>query len=547
MDLDQVASPPLQTCLEQAVCDGDLEAVRNLVTRSSCCVSNVTNRNDSGVIDPNKIFVASVKSGNVCIVEEVLQLRPPPSVRYMDDKGRRLLHYAAETGSLRVVQKLLSMGSVVNMSDVDGVTPIMIAASNGYADIVEFLIQRGGRLNRACQRRTGETILHLAALNGHLGVVRILVEHGADINSQTPAEKGGMTVLHKAVLGGNTEVVKFLGTHGANLFKTDAFGRSAFHMAAHKGHVNMVKVFVEIGIDLELRDEKSRTALCQAVLGQAKEVVAYLLDCGVDVGTTDDDGYQPLHHAAAADRADIGEMLIKHGAEVDHSSLTLSTPLMEACLAGSPRVVDMLLVHGADVNKADVNNRTALHKAQICAKEMKIKEELSLQLIAGGAKISVRDNDRYTPLHNLVFQCVVNSREHLDAVKIFVKYGAGLIPEFSEPRGQVDIFAPGFTLQSFANHRNSPLCWLTWNGFYEAARFLVLAGWDLRRENWLDLPGKSAEHSEFLVWLRTQASNPCSLTLLCRNAIRCHLLLLTDGREILSKMTPACSSCPIIY
>lgn len=66
--------------------------------------------------------------------------------------------------------------------------------------------------------------------------------------------------------------------------------------------------------------------------------------------------------------------------------------------------------------------------------DMNVKEELSLQLFAVGAKISVLDKDRYTPLHNLVFQCVVNSQEHLDAVKLFVKYGASLVPELSEPR-----------------------------------------------------------------------------------------------------------------
>ena len=51
---------------------------------------------------------------------------------------------------------------------------------------------------------------------------------------------------------------------------------------------------------------------------------------------------------------------------------------------------------------------------------------------------------------------------------------------------------------------NSPLCWLTWHNHVSSGQFLVNAGWDLRNETWLGLPGKTQAAETFINALRQQ-------------------------------------------
>jgi len=80
--------------------------------------------------------------------------------------------------------------------------------------------------------------------------------------------------------------------------------------------------------------------------------------------------------------------------------------------------------------------------------------------------------------------------------------------------------------------RNSPLCWLTWHGELKAAAFLVNAGWQLRDERWLSLPGKTDNIEQFLVTARFISCQPDSLRSLCRMTIRNQLRITSDDRDI---------------
>ena len=72
--------------------------------------------------------------------------------------------------------------------------------------------------------------------------------------------------------------------------------------------------------------------------------------------------------------------------------------------------------------------------------------------------------------------------------------------------------------------QNSPLCWLTWHGSLQAARFLVSVGWDLQQEAWLWLPGRDDDSTKFLLWLQEMVRIPLSLRGICRSAIRNYLV-----------------------
>jgi len=85
--------------------------------------------------------------------------------------------------------------------------------------------------------------------------------------------------------------------------------------------------------------------------------------------------------------------------------------------------------------------------------------------------------------------------------------------------------------------RNSPLCWLTWHGELQAAAFLVNAGWRLRDECWLHLPGKTDDIERFLSCVRAISSMPDTLRSLCRAVVRTQLRTASDDCDIVPRVT----------
>jgi ankyrin repeat protein len=78
----------------------------------------------------------------------------------------------------KAVAKLLRQGADVNVSDNDGGTALIFAASCGDEEIVRLLLEKGADVS-ARYTLTGDTALAIAQRNKHEHVVRLLNEHGA--------------------------------------------------------------------------------------------------------------------------------------------------------------------------------------------------------------------------------------------------------------------------------------------------------------------------------------------------------------------------------
>lgn len=68
------------------------------------------------------------------------------------------------------------MGIPADAKNMDNVTPLHLASSNGYFDTVLLLLEKGAFVNS--KARNGRTPLVDAVLNQHLNVVALLLKHG---------------------------------------------------------------------------------------------------------------------------------------------------------------------------------------------------------------------------------------------------------------------------------------------------------------------------------------------------------------------------------
>ena len=136
------------------------------------------------------------------------------------DRGAPLRRLAA-SGDLAAIQKLAPSKEIINSADSQGLTPLMIAAAVGKADVVAFLLKSGAN-TEATTTDWKATALMFAANFGRLQAATALIEAGANIKA---VDKEGYTCVDYCILptSGQTEadrdrsiaVGKYLNSNGA--------------------------------------------------------------------------------------------------------------------------------------------------------------------------------------------------------------------------------------------------------------------------------------------------------------------------------------------
>ena len=87
--------------------------------------------------------------------------------------------------------------------------PLINASTNGYLNVVKYLVQHGANTNVVNARN--DLVLRLAAEKGHLAVVKYLLQNNADIHADEDE------ALRWAANNEHLDVVKYLVEHGANV------------------------------------------------------------------------------------------------------------------------------------------------------------------------------------------------------------------------------------------------------------------------------------------------------------------------------------------
>lgn len=128
-----------------------------------------------------------------------------------DDKGRTLLHYAAEQGNVQLVDYLLEKVKIKpNIADHDGQTAMHMAATQHRVAIVKKLHAAGGDVNAT--DKLGLRPLHIAAIYGHVTLASTLFDKGADVFAKTEVTQGygNLTPKETAILANQQKMAQVL-------------------------------------------------------------------------------------------------------------------------------------------------------------------------------------------------------------------------------------------------------------------------------------------------------------------------------------------------
>jgi ankyrin repeat protein len=181
-----------------------------------------------------------------------LLLEAGAAVNDVDQYQGTPLREAAGIGHTEVVKVLLEAGADPNMLGSGGRGPLHEAAIHAHASVVQVLLRAGAHVEATMSGSRvrsfpvftsgyvdveGMTPLMVAAEGGHFDVVRLLVDAGADVNRR---DSSGFTPLMGAARTGHAGMVRFLLARGARHDAVDASGRNAQAHAAEFQHLREI-------------------------------------------------------------------------------------------------------------------------------------------------------------------------------------------------------------------------------------------------------------------------------------------------------------------
>ncbi|XP_067653301.1 ankyrin repeat domain-containing protein 50-like [Haliotis asinina] len=259
--------------------------------------------------------------------------------------GDNVLHLACYGGQLDVVKYLLSLNSInINRRGWKKMTPIMVAANQGYKEVVELLVKRGADLSLRAQMGN---ILHTACSRGHFDVVKYLLSlNSVDIDSRGWNER---TPVMVAAFKGRKKVVELLVKHGADLSLSTATNNEILHLSCIQGEFDVVKYLLSLNyFDVNCRGWNMMTPVMLAAYHGHKQVMELLVKHGADLSLTVETGNNILHLACGKGKFDVVKYLLSLNLlDINSRGNKQMTPVMVAADKGYENVVELLVNNGA--------------------------------------------------------------------------------------------------------------------------------------------------------------------------------------------------------
>jgi ankyrin repeat protein len=161
------------------------------------------------------------------------------NINQWDRNGKTPLIFAAKEGRAELVDFLLSLHASPDLSDYKiGYTPLMWATANGRVDIMDELVRGGAKVE--VKNSLGQTAMHVSAQYDCSRCAELLLRDGAEVDAH---DKNGETPFLLSIEENKLGAAAFLVKHGADPRAKDAEGHDASFFA-RKSHSVAAQEFV---------------------------------------------------------------------------------------------------------------------------------------------------------------------------------------------------------------------------------------------------------------------------------------------------------------
>lgn len=335
----------------------------------------------AGAANLKAALLSAVQGANYTLVEQLLDRGVSP------DGG--LLQEALMQRDLESIRLLLLFGADPNAADKTGVTPLVSAVEEGFAEGATLLLKYGADPNRDALNVTkdrAESPLVTAFTSGKLGLAQLMLAYGGDPDrpvqrsghSSSDSDSGAdnTTTLLLSAIGRKKprKMVDLLLAYGANPNKKDSHGGSPLYQAVHASRPDVVSALLDHGADVNLPGPKhvlwpathhpsslpvllSRGADMRKTPGILElatslnkyDAVRALLDNGADVNAKKDGAYTALCTAIRDDHIEIFRLLLARGADPNLSAAEY--PAWKCVTHNRVHMLPLLVQAGVDLHQ----------------------------------------------------------------------------------------------------------------------------------------------------------------------------------------------------
>ncbi|KAH0569068.1 hypothetical protein KQX54_021776 [Cotesia glomerata] len=326
------------------------------------------------------------------------------------------LHLAASNGYEEIVKTLLDRGADVNALNSRGKTPLDLAADSKHFSIVELILLQKN-VDLSSSKLLNYPLLHSAAKSSVI-IVQNLLDKGLKVDFV----KDGLTSLHRAAFSSCLAV-------GSSINTINKDGATPLNLALLTANEEVINVFLRHGVDINTVMQSGLTPLQYAIKHNKESMVLILLKHGANIKVLNKSGRSILNFALSYDVSSliIWENLVKYGANVnalDKFTRESKESLLHLAINhGSPRmlgIIEFLIKHGANVDAVDATGATPIFYSIKKNRFARTVSESAVLLLKAGANVNAKNLKGETPLH---VACELGNAHNF---KILLKYGADI-------------------------------------------------------------------------------------------------------------------------
>ena len=234
------------------------------------------------------------------------------------------IQYAAQQGYDQFITALPSLSNEeLNKANTEGMTPLHVCASNGYAHTLHSLLIKGANprepnkeLQRPIHSALFVPLLHDKELvSNKITIFKELVAHAPETIELK--DSSGDSVFH--LMATKHEfyplLTELLSSHPKGAFCCNNHSQYPIHTAILNNQIAIAKLLLSIDKVATLADAEQRIALHYAAQYGSAEMVQQCCNVTQDINTRDTVNKTPLMLAIAAQNLEAVKILIKNGAD----------------------------------------------------------------------------------------------------------------------------------------------------------------------------------------------------------------------------------------
>lgn len=381
-----------RTYLHWAASKGNDEIVAFLLEKGAAA-----NLKDSHGSTPLN-FAANAGQQNTKVYDLLLQKGASLKKDLTENGANALLLAIASDKDFKLTDYFVSKGLDLKSTDANGNNAFSYAAKTGNINLLKKLLDKGVQKN--------DQAIILATEGGRRGSTNALkldfLEYLESIGiDPKTTSKAGKNALHNlASRSAQADLIQYFLDKDVNVAQADEEGNTALlNAAATNPEIKIMDMLLNKANNVNQGNKKGVTPLMLAVKGNSPDVVAHLIAKGADLSASDNEGNGLAHYwiqsypTARGDKntqdfEKKASLLVQKGLDLSLPQKNGNTLYHLAVAKGDIALLKRISEMDIDINAKNNDGLTALHKACLVAKN----DELMKFLIAHGASREIKTN-----------------------------------------------------------------------------------------------------------------------------------------------------------